>query len=57
MTVAVSSDRDAISRAAERHGFAELAVFGSAVAGGFNAVVESRLALIADRLAELLERD
>lgn len=37
MTITVSLDTDAISRAAERHGVAELAVFGSAVAGGFGA--------------------
>lgn len=37
MTVIVSLDRDAISCVAQRHGVAELAVFGSAVAGGFDA--------------------
>lgn len=37
MTVAVGLDRDAISRAAARHGVAELALFGSAVSGGFDA--------------------
>lgn len=37
MTFVVSFDRDAITRIAQRHGVAELAVFGSAVAGGFDA--------------------
>ena len=37
MTIVVSLDRDAISCVAQRHGVAELAVFGSAVAGGFDA--------------------
>lgn len=37
MTVVMSLDRDAITRVAQRHGVAELAVFGSAVAGGFDA--------------------
>lgn len=35
MAITVSLDRDAIRRVAARHGVAELAVFGSAVAGGF----------------------
>lgn len=35
MSLAVSLDREAIGRAAGRHGVAELAVFGSAVSGGF----------------------
>lgn len=37
MTIAVHLDRDAIRRAAERHGVAELALFGSAVTDGFTA--------------------
>jgi len=37
MTIVVSLDRDAISCVAQRHGVAELAVFGSAVASGFDA--------------------
>lgn len=37
MTVTAGVDLDAIRRAAERHGVAELALFGSAVAGGFGA--------------------
>ena len=37
MTIAASVDRDAISRAAKRHGVAKLALFGSAVSGGFDA--------------------
>lgn len=35
MIVTVSLDGDAISRAAERYGVAELAVFGSALTTGF----------------------
>ena len=35
MSIVVSLDRDAIDRAAERHGVAELALFGSAVTGEF----------------------
>ncbi|MDO5627241.1 MAG: nucleotidyltransferase family protein [Mobilicoccus sp.] len=37
MAVVVSLDRDAIVHAAQRYGVAELAVFGSAVTGGFRA--------------------
>lgn len=37
MTVTAGVDLDAIRRAAERHGVAELALFGSVVAGGFGA--------------------
>lgn len=37
MAITMSLDRDAVSRAAIRHGVAELAVFGSAVTGGFGA--------------------
>jgi predicted nucleotidyltransferase len=37
MTVTMDLDRGAIRRAAERHGVAELAVFGSAVTDGFTA--------------------
>ena len=37
MTVTAGVDLDAIRSAAERHGVAELALFGSVVAGGFGA--------------------
>ncbi|MDO5698966.1 MAG: nucleotidyltransferase domain-containing protein [Dermatophilus congolensis] len=37
MTIPVGLDRVAIGRAAKRHGVAELALFGSAVAGGLSA--------------------
>lgn len=36
MSVLASFDHDAIGRAAERHGVAELTLFGSAVSGGFD---------------------
>lgn len=37
MTTTMRLDLDAIGRAAQRHGVAELALFGSAVAGEFGA--------------------
>lgn len=37
MTVTAGVDLDAIRRAAERHGVAELALFGSVATGGFGA--------------------
>lgn len=36
MSIARTVDREAICRAARRHGVSELAVFGSAVSGTFN---------------------
>lgn len=72
MTVTVALDRDAISRAAARYGVAELALFGSAVSGGFGAAsdVDFLVDFLPDRadpfedfcalreeLREIVERD
>lgn len=53
MTITASLDRDAIRRAAERHGVAELAVFGSVVAGDFGA--ESDVDFLVDFLPDRLD--
>lgn len=53
VTITASLDRDAIRRAAERHGVAELAVFGSVVAGDFGA--ESDVDFLVDFLPDRLD--